>query len=30
VFDGLDQTQLRLVQSEVLDGRVVAVEYELA
>jgi dihydrofolate reductase len=29
VFDGFDQTQLRLVQSEVLDGRVVAVEYEL-
>lgn len=30
VFGGFDQTGLRLVQSEVLDSRVVAIEYEIA
>jgi dihydrofolate reductase len=30
VFGGFDQTRLRLVHTEVLDSRVVAIEYELA
>lgn len=29
VFGGFDQTRLRLVQGEVLDSRVIAVEYEI-